>query len=161
MLDISAATYLNVLGSQLGRSFLRHLHHFLRLLLLRDLQVGFLGHELDMGGRRIISYMHLCRIFSMSCYYTIDTAVSTVGPSAHLRRLVAISVRDSDLIDVQPLRFGIRLDVSQKIQKRFGCFLRPCHFVTWSLVLFSSGVSSDTTGIFGDGNRLLILQHVG
>ena len=41
--------------------------------------------------------------------------MSAVGPSAHLRRLVAISVRDGDLVDVQSLRLSICLDVSQKI----------------------------------------------
>lgn len=50
-----------------------------------------------------------------SSYRTVDTAMSAVGPSAHLRRLVAISVRDGDLVDVQSLRLSICLDVSQKI----------------------------------------------
>ena len=53
-LNISAAAHLNVLRSQLRRSFLRHLDRFLRFLLLRDLQVGLLGHELDVSRRRVI-----------------------------------------------------------------------------------------------------------
>jgi len=55
---------------------------------------------------------------------------------------------------------GIWADIRQQIQKGFRRLLRPANFVTWRLVLFTNGMSTDAAGIFCKRNGVLVLQYI-
>jgi len=128
----------------LSRLFLRQLLNSI-FRFLGNFLVSFLGNQLYVSRGRHIR---------------VDATVGTVRSSAHLGSLVAVDVRDGDLVQLQTLSLGIGLAIQQQVEEGLGGLEGPADLVSGGLVSLAYGVSTNARGVFREGNRLLELQHV-
>jgi hypothetical protein len=56
---------------------------------------------------------------------TVDAAMGTVSPPAHLRRPVHLNMVDDETIDFQPLVERIRFGILQQLEEEFGGLFGP------------------------------------
>jgi hypothetical protein len=152
----------------------------------RDTTSGeLLSGQLDSGrsvvfllGNFLILFLSNNFNVSRGRHVGVDSTVSTVSTTSHLRGLVTVNVSNDQLLHIDVLRssgvvmtiftnlvrerlvIGVRLNVAKKVQEDTSGLLRPADFVTNGLVLLSNGVSANSTSVLGVWDGVLKLKNV-
>jgi len=142
--NLVSATNGDLLAACLGGLLLGHLASD-GVVLLDNLLGSLLSNELNVCGTGV---------------EVVDTTVGTVCASVHLRGLVGVGVGDGALLDVKTLGGSVSLDVSQKTDEHLGGLLGPGNLVAGNLELLGLCVTADGTGVFGEGDGLLVQKNI-
>lgn len=88
----------------------------------------------------------------------VDSTMSSVGSSSHLRRSVYVDVLDHQTIGVQALVVGVALGVSQQLQQELGGLHWPSTLTV--VERFRLTLSAHTTVVASERHDLLLRDHV-
>ena len=91
---------------------------------------------------------------------TAHTSVSAVGATTHHGSLVHLHMADTKVLHVQTLRLTVGLQVVQKHQEELAGSLGPSALISRSLDGVSLGVTTNTAVEAGEGDSLLVGNHV-
>ena len=86
--------------------------------------------------------------------------MSAVGATTHHGSLVHLHMADAKVLHVQTLRLTVGLQVVQKHQEELAGSLGPSALISRSLDGVSLGVTTNTAVEAGEGDSLLVGNHV-
>ena len=86
--------------------------------------------------------------------HTVDTAVSTVGTSAHVRGTVDLSTVDNEGVGVEALELSVALRVLEESEDKLGTLGRPA--TLGNTPLLALGLASNATVETSEGDNLLL-----
>ena len=88
----------------------------------------------------------------------VDTAVSSVGSSSHLRRSVDLNVAYEELLHIKTLNVSVRFGIAEEVQQIFGRFCWPSALSP--LVGFALGFAAYAAVEAPERNNLLLCNNI-
>jgi hypothetical protein len=92
--------------------------------------------------------------------HTRDTTVSTVGTTSHHRGVVHLTVGNNKILSVKTLSFTVSLQVVEENEEELASSLRPSALITRSLHKLSLSMTTNTTIVTGESNRVSVSNNV-
>ena len=89
-----------------------------------------------------------------------NTSMGTVCSATARGGTVTLSMANVKLVSVHSLAFGIGNSVGEEILHNGGGLDGPPSLISGGLVLLGHGLTADTSSVFGEGDDVLVCEHI-